>query len=179
VNWVDWILVGLVGVSVLAGLARGAVRTVFSLAGLVLGFFLASRESGAVAVVLERWMAPEIAAVAGFLFIFLGIGLVFALAGWLLRKALEKLALSWLDRLAGGAVGLLRGVVIVGVLALAVEGLGGLAAAREARTYPWALRAGAAFLRLIPEDARSRLHWDNLESRFRARLREAQDDGVI
>ena len=171
-NWVDWVLLVLVGTSVLAGLLRGAVRTVFSLAGLAVGFVVASRESGAVAIVLERWMAPSVAAAVGFVLVFLGIGLAFALAGWLLRKAIEKLALSWLDRMAGAVLGFARGVVIVGVLALAVEGVGGFAAAREARLYPHALRAGWVLLRLIPEDALDRLHWDSLEARIRTLLRD-------
>jgi membrane protein required for colicin V production len=179
VNWVDWILVGIVAASVLAGLLRGAVRTVLSLAGLAVGFFVASRESGALALVLGRWMSPAFAAALGFVLVFLGIGLAFALAAWLLRKALEALALTWLDRAAGGAVGLLRGVVIVGVLALALEGVGGLPAAYASRTYPWALRTGWALLRLVPDEARARLHWEALDGRIPVRLREMRDDREV
>jgi membrane protein required for colicin V production len=180
VNWIDWILIAIVGASLVAGLWRGAVRTVFSLAGFVVGFYLAVRESGAVALVLERWLSPKVAAALGFLLVFLGIALAFALAAWLLRKALGALALSWLDRLGGAALGLARGLAIVGVLALAVEGMGGLAATRDSTTYPWALRSGQVLLRVIPEDARARLHWDELRSRIPAMLREREDDqGVI
>lgn len=170
-NWVDWIVLGIVGVSILTGLMKGAVRTVFSLAGLAVGLFVASRESGALGIVLSRVVSPRYAAVLAFLLIFLGIGLVFALAGWLLRKAIEKLLLTWLDRVAGGALGLLRGAVIVGVLALAVEGFGGLRAARNARTYPYALRAGFVLLAVIPDSAKQRLHWDTLERRIPEELR--------
>ncbi len=179
-NWVDWILIAIVGASFLAGLWRGAVRTVFSLAGLAVGFWLAAKESGALALILERWMSPSVAAAVAFLFVFLGVGVVAALAGWLLRKALEKMAMSWVDRLAGAAFGLARGLAIVGVLALAVEGVGGFGATRASVTYPWALRSGAVLLGLIPEGARERLHWDELKQRIPEKLRGMKDDeGVV
>ena len=60
-NWVDWIILAVVAASVLAGLLKGALRTVVSIVGLVVGFVAATRESGAVGMVLARWM-PEPAA---------------------------------------------------------------------------------------------------------------------
>ena len=179
-NWIDWILIAIVGASLVAGVLRGAVRTVFSLAGFAVGFYLAIRESGAVALLLERWMSPRIAAALGFLLVFLGIALAFALAAWLLRKALDKLAMSWLDRLGGAVLGIARGLAIVGVLALAVEGMGGFSATNGSTTYPWALRSGQVLLRIIPKDARARLHWDELRSRIPAKLLEREGDkGVV
>jgi membrane protein required for colicin V production len=161
-NWVDWVVLGIVGASTLAGLSRGAVRTVFSIVGLVVGFVAATRESGAVGMVLERWLPPSVAAVTGFLIVFLGIALVFSLAAWLLRKLMDGLALSWVDRFAGFALGLARGAAIVGILALAVEGLGGHPATRGSQTWSSALRAGAVLLEFVPEDTRERLDWERL-----------------
>jgi membrane protein required for colicin V production len=179
VNWLDWILLAIVVGSVLAGLLRGAVRTVFSLAGLIVGFLVASRESGALALILERWMATRVAAAVGFVLVFLGIGLAFALAAWLLRSALEKMSLTWLDRAAGAALGLLRGLVIVGVLVLAIEGLGGIAASRASVTYPFALRAGWALLRAVPTETRERLRWERLEQRIPQKLRALEEEDEI
>lgn len=178
-NWLDLILLAIVGSSVFSGLMKGAVRTVFSLAGLVVGFLVASRESGALALILERWMTTKLAAAVGFVLVFLGIGLAFALAAWLLRNALEKLSLSWLDRAAGAALGLLRGLVIVGVLALAIEGLGGFGATRSSATYRYALRAGWMLLRAVPAETRERLRWESLEQRIPQKLRALEDDGGV
>jgi len=161
-NWVDWMILAVTAVSVFAGLMRGAVRTVFSIVGIAVAFVMASRESGAVGMVLARWLPESAAAVAGFLFVFLGIALVFTLVGWLLRKLLQGLALSWLDRSAGAVLGLLRAGAILGVLALVVEGRGGMAATREAATWPLALGAGRLLLGFIPEDTLDRLDWDRL-----------------
>ena len=106
-NWVDWVIVAVVGAAVFAGLLRGAVRTVLSLAGVVVGFLIASQESGAVGIVIERWMPEPAAAVVGFLFVFVGIAVVFALVGYLLRRVLEGLQLGWADRILGAVLGLL------------------------------------------------------------------------
>ncbi len=159
-NWVDWIVLGVVGASCFAGLARGAVKTIFSIAGVVLGFFLAATQSGAVGLVLANWLPPTAAAVTGFLFVFLGITAVFSLVGWLIRKTLKALSLGWLDKLAGAVLGFARGAVLVGVLALAVQGMGGLSATAESVTFPYALRAGGILLEMVPEETRQRLDWD-------------------
>ena len=174
-NWLDVVLGAVVLASVVTGFLKGAIRTVFSLAGLAVGFFIASRESGALGIVLSSWMSPRVAGAVAFVIVFLGIGLVFALAAYLLRTVIEKLSLTWLDRLAGGALGLLRGVIIIGVLALAIEGLGGLRATRTATTYPYALRSGLVLLKLVPAEAKRRLQWEALERRIPEKLEALRD----
>lgn len=161
-NWVDFVILGIVGASLLAGLYRGAVKSVFSLVGIIVGFVAATRESGAVGIVLTRWMPDAAAAAVGFVLVFLGISLAFTLAARLLRKVLDGLSLGWLDRLAGVALGLIRGAVIVGVLALAVEGLGGFDAARTSPSYGVSLQTGGVLLEFIPSATRDRLDWERL-----------------
>lgn len=165
-NWVDVVILAAVTIAVVAGLFRGAVRTVFSAAGIVVGFLVASRESGAVGVLLERLVRPELAAVLGFVAVFFGIAVAFTLAGALFRKVLSGLMLGWLDRIAGAALGLLQAAVALGVLALVVEGFGSFPAARSSVTYPYALEAGAVLLRVIPQDTLERLRWDRLRDRL-------------
>lgn len=174
-NWVDLVILGALTVAVAAGVFRGAVRTVFSAAGIVVGFLVASRESGAVGVLLERFLRPELAAVFGFVAVFFGIALAFTLAGVLFRKVLSGLMLGWLDRLAGAALGILQVAIALGVLALVVEGFGSFPAARRSVTYPYALGAGHVLLRVIPEDTLERLRWD----RLRARLDRALEEGRV
>lgn len=160
--WVDVIILGIAGTSILFGLFRGAIRTVFSIVGVVVGFLVATRESGAVGVVLSNWMPERTAAVVGFLFVFLGIAVVFALVAWLLRKLLEGLALTWIDRLAGGIFGFLRGALIVGVFALVLEALE-VKVPDDSISYPWALGVGEWLLEIVPEDTLDRLDWGRLK----------------
>jgi len=166
VNWVDGVILGVTGVTVLAGLARGAVRTVFSLAGVVVGFWIASRESGAVGMVLSRWLPEPAAGAIGFVFVFLGVAVSFTLAAWLLRKVLEGLLLGWADRVLGAGLGLLQAAVALGVAALVIEGFGSFPAARESRTYPFALQSGRILLGAIPEETLERLRWDELRDKI-------------
>lgn len=165
-NWVDWIILGVVGIAVFAGIRRGAVRTVFALAGVVVGFLVASRESGAVGMVLERWLPEAVSAAVGFVVVFLGVTVAFSLAAWLFRKVLEGLMLGWADRLLGAGLGLLQAAVVLGVAALVVEGFGSFDAARDSRTYPFALRSGRILLGLIPPETLERLDWDKLRERL-------------
>jgi len=161
VAWVDVIILGVAGTSILFGLVRGAIRTVFSIVGVVVGFLIATRESGAVGVVLSNWMPERTAAVTGFLFVFLGIAIVFALVAWLLRKLLEGLSLSWIDRIAGAAFGFLRGALIVGVVALVFEALE-VDVPTGSVAYGFARSVGEKLLQVVPQDALERLDWDSL-----------------
>jgi membrane protein required for colicin V production len=173
VNWVDFVILGAVAASVIAGLVRGALRTIFPVAGVIIGFVVASRESGAVGLLLARWMRSDLAHVTGFVATFFAIALVFVLIGHLLRSLVSGLLLGWIDRLAGGALGFFQAAVALGVLALAVEGWGGFPAAHHSTTYPYALRAGRILLNAIPDDTQARLRWDHL----RERLRESDAEG--
>jgi membrane protein required for colicin V production len=166
VNWVDFVIVGATAASVIAGLARGALRTIFSVAGVVIGFVVASRESGAVGLLLGRWMREDLAQVTGFVLTFFGIALAFVLIGWLLRALVTGLLLGWVDRLAGGALGFFQAAVALGVLALVIESQGGFPAAHRSATYPYALEAGRMLLRAVPAETEARLHWDRLKSRL-------------
>jgi membrane protein required for colicin V production len=177
VVWIDIVILGIVAVSVLFGVVRGAIRTVFSIVGVVVAFLVATRESGAVGVVLSNWMDERVAAAVGFVIVFLGIAIAFALVGWLLRKLLQGLALSWMDRTAGAVLGFLRGAVIVGVLALAIEALH-LEPSKDSITYPLAVRAGLILLSVVPEETIERLDWERLKEWLPDRLPDGADDFI-
>lgn len=120
--WVDWVIVGLVVVSVLIGLLRGLLREVLSLAGWVVGVLLAVRYGAACGQWLpsDWWPAARTALAA--VLIVLACLLVAALAGWALRELLKAIKLSALDRALGGLFGLARAALIIGVVAfLALE----------------------------------------------------------
>jgi membrane protein required for colicin V production len=164
-NWVDWVFLVVLLASVLAGIHKGLIRTVFSLAGVVVGFVAASREGGGVALVCQNWMSREAAQVCGFVIVFVGVVVVFALAAWLLRKILQGLSLSWLDRLLGAGIGFVRAALILGVVALVMESAGPLGATKQSITYPYALEAGRLLLNVVPESTLERLDWKVIRDR--------------
>jgi membrane protein required for colicin V production len=111
---VDWIIVVVLAAAVLAGIARGFFRSVFSLAGLVVGVALASWNYWRIAAVLKPMIhSVEVADAVGFLIIAFLVMAVAAIIGSLLAKFFEKVGLGCLDRLAGALFGFIEGLVFV------------------------------------------------------------------
>lgn len=111
---VDWIIVVLLAGSVLAGLARGFFRSVFSLAGLIAGVALASWNYWRIAAILKRFIhSVEIADAVAFLIIAFFVMGIAAILGSLLAKFFEKVGLGCLDRMAGALFGFVEGLVFV------------------------------------------------------------------
>lgn len=119
----DWVILGILGVSVLVSLFRGFVREAFSLATWVVAGFFAFRFSEPVAARLENWIeTPSIQLIAAFLVVFIGILVVGSLLGVLVGQMVKHSGLSGTDRLLGALFGLARGVAIV-VIGVILAGL--------------------------------------------------------
>ena len=120
-NWADWAIVGVIVLSVLTAAAQGFFVEVFALAGAVFGYIAAAwgcRQLGG--HFLPYVKTAEIANLAGFLTILFAVMIVAGIAGRLMRWALKEVGLRWVDRILGGAFGLVRGLVVVTVVLLAV-----------------------------------------------------------
>lgn len=144
IGWIDWAFLAVIVVSVFAGLVRGLVYEVMSLAGWVLAFVAAHALSGELAPAIPVG-APGSAlnlAVA-FLALFIGTLLVWSLLSWLLRKLVQASPLSSVDRVLGGAFGLLRGALVALVVATAVS------LTPLAESGPWRASQGAAGLQEV------------------------------
>lgn len=112
-NGLDIFLVLLCGFTLLRGLFRGLVREVASISGLILGFWAAhSFYALAAKQLLVIIPAREYAEIAAYACIFLLVLLVFMILGAGLQKLLQALFLGWLDRLAGGFLGLGKGLIL-------------------------------------------------------------------
>jgi membrane protein required for colicin V production len=115
----DLIVIGIVGISTVFGFWRGLVRVVMSLVGLVAAVLAAIHFSPwASNFLLVLSDNPVTRYMAAFALIFIAVALIFALAGWLLAKAVRAIGLGFIDRLLGAVFGVARGVliVVVGVL---------------------------------------------------------------
>jgi membrane protein required for colicin V production len=121
-NWVDWLLIGFLVVSVIGGFVEGFIRIGIGFAALILGFVLASWFHG----VAGGWMTPYIhskaaASVLGFLMIFIAILAAGGLTALIVQRVFRVAGLSWLDRLVGGAFGFVRGLLVLAIAALLVS----------------------------------------------------------
>ncbi len=116
---VDWIIVIILASAVLGGLLRGFFRSVFSFGGLVLGLILAAWNYGSLARLLRPMVHTAMVADAiAFLGIAIAVMVLAGIAGSLLSRALHKIGLGCLDRLAGAVFGLFQGALMVTVCIL-------------------------------------------------------------
>ena len=117
-NFVDILILILLGVFLLKGLLRGLMKELCSLVGLVVGSLLAFRFHGplAEAMVSAFSLPASVCVVLAFLVIFLTILLIFGLIGMLLSKYVKLLYVGGLNRVAGGIFGLVQGVLILAVI---------------------------------------------------------------
>ena len=138
---VDWILLAVLGLSLLLGLWRGIVQEVLSLVGWVAAFYV----SQMYARMAAAWLPMEgssqmLRYAAGFVVVFVAVLIATVLVSWVVKKLVSAVGLGPLDRLLGSLFGLMRGVVIL----LAVTVFVGMTPMRE--TEAWKQAQGAQWL---------------------------------
>ena len=115
----DWIIIAVIAVSVAQAAIEGFFHQAFGLAGLVFGYILAAWRYQQVA----DWLAPHLKSpwlgdIAGFLLIFLAVMVVAGILGRLARWAVREAGLSFFDRILGGALGFVRGCLMIAIVLL-------------------------------------------------------------
>jgi membrane protein required for colicin V production len=115
-NWLDWAILIVLVVSAFSGLKRGLIKTVISLAGLVIGIILAGQFDTALAAKLTFIPKPDLARTAAFVIILVAALVAASWVGSMLRKVASMLLLGWLDRLGGGAFGVVIGGGVCGAI---------------------------------------------------------------
>jgi membrane protein required for colicin V production len=121
-NWVDIIIVIILAIGLGKGLANGFVRGLFGIAALVLGIIIAAGNYQQVAEVLfsRLQVGEQGQAILGFLLVFVIVLILVSVIGRIIAKALKLASLGWMDRLAGGILGVLMACVFTGVVLLVV-----------------------------------------------------------
>ncbi|CAK7023150.1 MAG: hypothetical protein DELT_02496 [Desulfovibrio sp.] len=105
------------------GLIRGLTREVTGLVGIVGGFALARNFQHKVQPSLEPiFEDPNIAAIASFVLIFIGVGIAAAILGAAFRKFMSITLTSWIDHLLGALAGLCQGLLLACLLFFLVQG---------------------------------------------------------
>ena len=112
-NFLDILLLGMVGASVIAGFMSGFTRTAFGMiaavAGILLGFWFYDVPAGWYVGTLGSEMAANL---FGFLTVFLIAIVAGAVVGRIVSTAFKMVGLGPLDRLAGAAFGFVRGLCV-------------------------------------------------------------------
>lgn len=119
----DYVVLGIVGVSVFLGLWRGVVGEVIALAAWVLAFFFAVQFGGDIGAAVFASMEDDgMRALAGFAAAFVAVLVVMALVRMAASGLVKALGLGLSDRLLGMVFGFARGMMIAMVL-VAVGGM--------------------------------------------------------
>lgn len=122
-EWADYLILGIIVVSLLVGALRGLVKEAFSLAVWIAAFLLAFQFSGVLADGLQDIISlPSARTGLAFSGIFIAVLIIGGLLTYLIGKLVESTGLSGTDRLLGGVFGAARGLILVIVMIL-VAGL--------------------------------------------------------
>lgn len=143
-GWVDMALMAVLLLSVAVGLWRGLVFELLSLAGWLVAFVLAQAYAVDVGARLPIG-TPGSALNLGIAFVltFIAALIVWTLLAKLVRMALHATPLTVIDRVLGGGFGLLRGLLLLLVVATLV------AFTPAARSADWNASHGAAWLGVV------------------------------
>jgi membrane protein required for colicin V production len=120
-NWLTIVILIVVAGLGIAGLRQGLIRTVFGIAGLIGGIFLAGRYYDELAARIFPSSAYW-GNIAAYAIIAIATLLVAGVVGWLLAKLVNFAALGWVDKLVGGILGVvIGGLLCAAVLAIVVK----------------------------------------------------------
>lgn len=114
----DYLVLGIIGFSILVGLMRGAIRELFSVAGWLLAFYIANRFNAKTISYLPEQVPDEVKAIAAFLIVFILVLFICTLLALLLTTLIKAIGLGGLNRVLGGIAGAAKGVLIVCILVM-------------------------------------------------------------
>jgi membrane protein required for colicin V production len=156
-NWLDVLLGIILLATVVWGIVRGLVRQVIGLVAVVAGLILAAFNYRGAAAIFHRFIDNELLGnFLGFLLIFVAVLAAGGLVGWLLTKAMKG-PLNLVNRLFGGAFGLLKGVLVCGILVFALLAFDIERPALESsKLAPLCFGVTRAAVNLIPKDLKDK-----------------------
>ncbi len=115
----DYVVIAIVGLSILLSVIRGLVREVLALLAWVIAFLMANFFAGPLATLLPDEMSNvEVRLLVGFGAAFVVVLLSMSLLAMFASKLVKNAGLGVEDRMLGGVFGLARGMLVVMVLVL-------------------------------------------------------------
>ncbi len=112
-NWLDYLLIAILLLSVVMSARKGFSREIIGLAAAVFALVLGMWFYGLAGSFLQPYVSSaRMANLLGFLLVFFGVILLGWMAGWVVNRFLRTVGLSFFDRLLGAGFGLVRGLMI-------------------------------------------------------------------
>ena len=118
-NWVDYSILAIIGVSVLISLWRGFTREALSLAGWIIATWVAITFVGSLMMMLEPHIeVRSLRQIVAFAILFIATLFLAGLINYLAVQVIKKTGLSGTDRMVGIFFGIARGSMVVAILVL-------------------------------------------------------------
>ncbi len=140
------------------GVSNGLVGEVAGIFALVGGFWAAKVWNAQLAPYLDFIASPSWRVIAAYAIIFIVVMLAIGLLARILKKIIAFSFVGWLDKIAGGILGLAKGILIWALIFVVLEKLLGDAPfMRDSRAYPYFQTLVEQIRQWLPEDFAHRL----------------------
>ena len=176
-NFLDFLLLFIVGFSVLAGFRAGFARVTIGFAATIIGIFCGFWFYRIPGSLLEEYLrSPAASNLLGFFIVFAVVVVSGGLLARLLSTVFKWVGLSWLDRLLGAAFGLVRGAILAVAVVTVITAFAPSpppAFIVRSKVMPDVGTAGNVFAALSPRELKDSYHkslaklretWDNVKS---------------
>jgi membrane protein required for colicin V production len=165
-NWLDIVFIVVLVATLVIGIVKGLVRQVIGLAAVIVGLVLASLYYAGIAEIFQKFVHDQLVSnFLGFLVLFFCVLAVGALLSHFISKAMKG-PLAFVNRFFGGLFGLLKAILICGIIAFALTAFNIARPALEtSRLAPICLGVTRAAVNLIPQELRTKFNQSYQEIR--------------
>ncbi|MDR3503621.1 MAG: CvpA family protein [Legionella sp.] len=116
-QWIDLILIVMIGLSTITGLFRGVIKEVIALGIWIVAIWVGYNYSQSLTPWLSQFIANQTArTAAAFMIIVIGVMFAGAVINFILGLILRRSGLSSIDKILGGCFGFGRGVLMVSLV---------------------------------------------------------------
>lgn len=172
-NLLDILIICTLIFLIIKGVIRGFIREIASLAGVILGILLASHYQSEMTEFSKQFLHPGpylplISFVVIFAIVLVGCNLL----GWLIRIALSKAPLGWLDRFLGLSFALVKGVIITYLVIVILTFFlpSGTPLIARSKLGPWIVVSYQSMIGLVSPD-----YYQSWKKRFLQKTEELSD----
>lgn len=185
-NWLDYVLIAILGFSVLGSFRRGLTREVISLVAAIAALVLGMWFYGTAGSLVRGSVGSDRAAnFLGFVIVVAAVLTAGAIVGAMVRGFVKAVGLSFFDRLAGAVFGLFRGALISIALLTAYIAFGSSGDGKSApagvvhsQIAPHLMEASRVFTNLAPMELKRSFseEYDEVQSEIRKLTRPGGKD---